>query len=206
VTDRAARRAACAARRVADGIDRSPASTIRYIDHMRPESDAGRLLREARRRAGLSQVDLAARAGVTQSVISAYESGHRQPAVPTLAALIEATGHELVLSLGPEPQGLARLSGPVGRRVRRKRHELVAAAAAHGITGLRVFGSVARGDDRPDSDVDLLADLPPGLGLFGLGRVEAELEGIVSARVDLAPAESLKPQIRKRVEQELVPL
>ena len=181
-------------------------STIRYSGRMRPDSTAGRLLREARQRAGLSQMDLAARAGVTQSVISAYESGHRQPAVPTLAALIEATGHELILSVGPGPQGLARLSGPVGRRVRRNRHKLVAAAAAHGVTGLRVFGSVARGDDRPDSDVDLLADLPPGLSLFGLGRVEAELEVILSARVDLAPAESLKPQIRKRVEQELIPL
>jgi uncharacterized protein len=149
---------------------------------------------------------LAARAGVTQSVISAYESGHRQPAIPTLTALIEATGHELVLTLAPEPQALARLSGPVGRRVRRNRHRLVAAAAAHGITGLRVFGSVARGEDRPDSDVDLLADLPPGLSLFGLGRVEAELEDIVSARVELAPTGGLKPEVRKRVEQELVPL
>jgi uncharacterized protein len=83
---------------------------------------------------------------------------------------------------------------------------LVAAAAAHGITGLRVFGSVARGDDRPDSDLDLVADLPPGLGLFGLGRVEAELEDIVSALVDLAPAESLKPHIREHVAQELIPL
>jgi uncharacterized protein len=173
---------------------------------MRSESTAGRLLREARRRAGLSQTDLAARAGVTQSVISAYESGHRQPAIPTLTALIEATGHELVLSLRQEPQGLARLSGPVGRRVRRNRHKLIAAAAAHGITGLQVFGSVARGDDRPDSDVDLLADLPPGLGLFGLGRLEAELEDILSTRVDLAPAGSLKPQVRERVEHELVPL
>src|SRR5262249_18471630 len=136
----------------------------------------------------------------------AYESGHRQPAVPTLAALIEATGYELVLSLRQEPPGLASLSGPVGRRVRRNRHKLVAAAAAHGITGLHVFGSVARGDDRPDSDVDLLAYLPPGLGLFGLGRVEAELEDILGTRVDLAPAENLKPQVRERIEHDMVPL
>src|SRR5437762_2827861 len=90
---------------------------------------------------------------------------------------------------GVRPTGRPGRSGPVGRRVRRNRHKLVAAAAAHGITRLRVFGSVARGDDRPDSDLDLLADLPPGLSMFGLGRVEAELEDIVSARVDLAPAE-----------------
>ena len=173
---------------------------------MRSESIAGTLLREARQRAGLSQTELAARAGVTQSVISAYESGHRQPAVPTLAALIEATGHELVLNLRQEPRALARLSGPVGRRVRRNRHRLVRAAAAHGITGLHVFGSVARGDDRPDSDVDLLGELPSGLGLFELGRVQAEMEDILGTRVDLAPAGSLKPQVRERVERESVPL
>jgi uncharacterized protein len=45
--------------------------------------------------------------------------------------------------------------------VRRHRRDLIA-AAVHGVRNLRVFGSVARGEDRPDSDVDLLADLPPG--------------------------------------------
>src|SRR6266487_3099776 len=123
-------------------------------------SAAGTVLRDARRRAGLSQVELAARAGVTQSVISAYESGHRQPSVPTLAALIEATGFELATAVRRRPRRLKMLSGPVGQRVRRRRHDLVAAAAAHGVSGLRVFGSVARGEDRPDSDVDLLAELP----------------------------------------------
>jgi predicted nucleotidyltransferase len=94
----------------------------------------------------------------------------------------------------------------VGRRVRRYRRDLVAAAAAHGVQNLRVFGSVARGEDRPDSDVDLLADLPPGLSLFGLGRVEADLEAILGARVDLIPADDLKPGVRARVERDLVAL
>ncbi len=62
---------------------------------MASEATAGALLRQARRGAGMSQVELAARAGVTQSVISAYESGHRQPSLPALAALIEAAGFEL---------------------------------------------------------------------------------------------------------------
>jgi len=94
----------------------------------------------------------------------------------------------------------------VGRQVRRRRHDLVAAAAAHGVRNLRVFGSVARGEDRPDSDVDLLADLPPGLSLFGLGRVEADLEAILGSRVDLIPAADLKPGVRPRVERDLVAL
>jgi uncharacterized protein len=167
---------------------------------------AGALLRKARRQAGLSQVELALRAGVTQSVISAYESGHRQPAVPALAALIDAAGYELVMDLRRQPRLLARLSGPVGRRVRRRRHDLVAAAAAHGVRNLRVFGSVARGEDRTDSDVDLLADLPPSLSLFGLARVEADLEAIIGSRVDLIPAQDLKPGARERVERDLVAL
>jgi uncharacterized protein len=169
-------------------------------------STAGALLRQARRDAGLSQVAMAARAGVTQSVISAYESGHRQPSLPTLAALVEAAGYELVAGVRRQPRRLDRLSGPVGQRVRRHRHDIVAAAAAHRVSGLRVFGSVARGEDRPDSDVDLLADLPPGMSLFGLGRVQADLEAIVGTRVDLVPAEDLKPDVRPRAERDLVTL
>ena len=167
---------------------------------------AGALLRQARRGAGLSQAELAARAGVTQSVISAYESGHRQPSVPTLAALVEAAGCELVTGVRRQPRRLSRLSGPVGQRVRRRRRDVVAAAAAHGVSGLRVFGSVARGEDRPDSDVDLLADLPPGMSLFELGRVQAELEAILGTQVDLVPAGDLKPDVRSRTDRDLVAL
>jgi len=167
---------------------------------------AGAVLREARRRAGLSQVQLAGRAGVTQSVISAYESGHRQPSLPTLAALVEAAGFDLEVNVRQQPGRLVRLTGPVGRQVRQRRRELVAAAAAHGVANLRVFGSVARGQDRPDSDVDLLADLPPGMGLLGLGRVAEALEAIVGAPVDVVPAADLKPDVRQRAERDLVAL
>ena len=171
-----------------------------------PGVTAGSLLRRARLGAGLSQVELAARAGVTQSVISAYESGRREPSLPTLAALIEAADYELTTEIRRQPRRLSRLSGPVGRRLRARRREVVAAAATHGVTNLRVFGSVARGEDRPDSDVDLLADLPAGMSLFGLGRVQADLEAVLGARVDLVPAQDLKPGVRLRAERELVAL
>jgi predicted nucleotidyltransferase/DNA-binding XRE family transcriptional regulator len=167
---------------------------------------AGILLRQARKRAGLSQVDLASRASITQSVISAYESGQRQPSLPALTRLIDAAGFELTLSLRRQPGRLRPLSGPVGRRVRRHRKDLVAAAQAHGVSNLRVFGSVARGEDRADSDVDLLADFPPGLSLLRLSRLEADLEGILGTRVDLIPATDLKPDVRERVEPDLIAL
>jgi len=139
-------------------------------------------------------------------VISAYEAGRREPALATLATLVDATGYELTVGLRRQPRRLRRLSGPVGRRVRRHRRDLVDAAAAHGVSNLRVFGSVARGQDSPESDVDLLADLPPDLGLVGLARVEADLEAIVGVRVDLVPADDLKPEVRSHVEVEVVAL
>lgn len=154
----------------------------------------------------MSQAELAARAGVAQSVISAYEAGRRQPALATLARLIEAAGYDLVVNIRRKPRHLSRLSGPVGSKVRRKRRELVAAAAAHHVTNLRVFGSVARGEDRPDSDLDLLADLPPGMGLLGLGRVQADLEAILGSRVDLVPAGDLKSAVSARAQRDLVAL
>src|SRR5215472_11804586 len=85
---------------------RAAISTIRYSESMSDVLNAGELLRRARHGAGLSQVELARRAGVTQSVISAYEAGHRQPSLRTLAALVEAADHELVTEVRRRPHGL----------------------------------------------------------------------------------------------------
>lgn len=167
---------------------------------------AGALLREARTASGLSQAELAAKAGVTQSVISVYESGHRQPSIPTLAGLIAATGYELHLSVGKPRQGLQRLTGPVGRRLRRRRSKVLELARGHDVRILGVFGSVARGEDRPDSDVDLLVELPAHMGLFAVARVQNELEALLGARVDLIPASGLKAGVRPAVEADLVKL
>ena len=153
--------------------------------------ESGSVLREARRRAGLTQVELASRAGVTQSVVSAYESGSRQPSVPTLERLIAATGFELDLRLH---RRLRR--GPLGRRLSRHRQQVQQMAASHGLTNLRVFGSVVRGLEGPNSDIDLLVDVAPGVGLLELGRCQAELESLLGARIDLVPTSDLKPAVR----------
>lgn len=55
-----------------------------------------------------------------------------------------------------------------------------------------------------NSDVDLLADIPAGMGLLGLGRVAEDLEAAVGARVDLVPAGQLKPAVRRKAERDLV--
>ena len=120
----------------------------------------GALLREARTRANLSQTDVARRAHLTQSVVSSYESGHREPAFGTLERLIAATGHRLEISLTPAPGARPGLPNtPLGRRLRQRRRQVLAAAGKHGASNVRVFGSVARGEDTPESDIDILVDL-----------------------------------------------
>ena len=65
--------------------------------------DTGITLREARRRGGLTQADLAARAGTSQATISAYENGHKQPSVETLVRLLAATGARLSVEHDRQP-------------------------------------------------------------------------------------------------------
>ena len=78
---------------------------------------SGELLLQARRQARLSQTDVAERAHVAQSVISAYEGNRRAPSLATLSRLIEATGHHLVLDIAQDEDTRPGLPDtPLGRR------------------------------------------------------------------------------------------
>ena len=72
----------------------------------------GSLIRAVRRRHGLSQAELARRAGTSQPVISAYEHGHRDPGFETLSRLIEAGGERLRLQAVPSGSDLPPALGP----------------------------------------------------------------------------------------------
>ena len=164
------------------------------------------LLRDARLRAGLTQSELGRRAGVTQSVISAYESGARQPSAPTLQRLVAATGLRLSVAEQGPVSARVRLTGPLGAVVLAQRRHIRQLVARHGASNVRVFGSVARGQDTADSDVDLLVDLAPGTGLLGLGRLEHDLNELLGIRVDLVPADDLNPDVAREVLLEAVAL
>jgi len=69
-----------------------------------------------------------------------------------------------------------------------------------------VFGSVARGTDRPGSDVDLLVDLRPDKTLLELAGLRDELARLLGIRVDVATAEMLKGPVRARALAEALPL
>lgn len=98
------------------------------------------------------------------------------------------------------------LRGPLGRVVASKRAELLDLLHRHGITNVRVFGSVARGDDHPGSDIDLLVDFPPRTSLFTILRLQDELEDLLGAEVDLVADTGLVARIRERVERDVVAL
>jgi predicted nucleotidyltransferase/DNA-binding XRE family transcriptional regulator len=171
-------------------------------------TDVARLLLDARRQAGLSQAELARRAGISQPVVSAYERGRREPSLATARRLVEATGHELRLEVvgpvGPGPRPLP--DTPMGRRLARCRSQIVAAAERGGARNVRVFGSVARGVDTPTSDVDLLVDLDADVGMVRLVALEQELGRLLRREVDVVPARNLKPGVADTALVEAIPL
>jgi predicted nucleotidyltransferase len=74
------------------------------------------------------------------------------------------------------------------------------------VTNVRVFGSTARGTEGPESDIDLLVDVAPDVGLFGLARLEIALSELLGLPVDVVPASSLRDRIAEDVLNEAVPL
>lgn len=87
-----------------------------------------------------------------------------------------------------------------------RRAEILAIAERYGARNVRVFGSVARGDSRPDSDVDILVDLEPGRSLFDLGGLLIDLQSLLGVDVDVVTEKGLRSRIRTEVLREAVPL
>ncbi|QWT24761.1 nucleotidyltransferase domain-containing protein [Subtercola sp. PAMC28395] len=108
----------------------------------------------------------------------------------------------------PEVSRLLRFHGTseLGRRLSANRKKIIDITAAQGLRNVRVFGSVARGTDTAASDVDLLVDIPDGIGLFALSRLENDIAQIIGADVDLIPARSLRNNLAGQVLREAIPL
>jgi len=74
----------------------------------------------------------------------------------------------------------------------------------YGVESLSLFGSVARDEAHPNSDVDLLVEFNRPVGLFGLIALQQHLEELLGCSVDLGTPRSLRPGLRERVLQEAV--
>jgi len=149
------------------------------------------LVRAARERAGLTQGELATRAGTSQPAIARCERGGVVPTLPSLNRLLRACGEELVLSSRPHrPSRLERL-------VLTHRDEILEAAARRGASNVRLYGSVARGEDTKASDVDVLVDLRPGRTLMTLAALSSELSDLLGTDVEVSTEEVLRPEARR---------
>jgi len=95
---------------------------------------------------------------------------------------------------------------PLLDEVIRKRGALHQILARHGASNLRLFGSVARGEEGPESDIDLLVDIGEDRGFDDYLALSAELETLLGRRVDLVTQRSLSPFFRPFIEAEARPL
>lgn len=130
--------------------------------------------------AGLTQTEVCARTGIARPNLSAYEFGRRTPSPETVERIRAAC--------------------------RRRPSEIVAANADeiraivlrhHGVS-VEVFGSAARGDDRWDSDIDLLITLDDEAGILDLVRMQRDLERMLGTEVDLVDRDALDAEHSQR--------
>lgn len=87
-----------------------------------------------------------------------------------------------------------------------KRTEILKIAAQYGASNVRIFGSVARGEEKPDSDIDFLMDIQAGRSLLNRIALMQDLEDLLNRKVDVAKPEILHESIREQILQEATPL
>lgn len=148
----------------------------------------------------MSQRELARAAGVPQSTVATIESGQRQPSVAMLERLLEAAGFHLE----------TRLVNTIrpSRLVERHRNDIVAVFARYPVARVWVFGSVARGDDQPGSDLDLLIELKAGASVVDILGLDDDLSALLGCQVDIVTTTELESNnlLRRGVNRYLRPL
>jgi uncharacterized protein len=95
---------------------------------------------------------------------------------------------------------------PLRELVEAHRDEIKAIVARHHGRSVAIFGSVARGDERPGSDIDFLVELVPGARPFEILSIGAELEEALGVKVDVGTPDSLRERLRDEVLAEAVTL
>ncbi|HEY3959487.1 MAG TPA: helix-turn-helix domain-containing protein [Solirubrobacteraceae bacterium] len=167
------------------------------------------LLRQARLEAGLTQAELAERAGTSQPAVARYERGSVEPSMSTFERLLAVCGRRTIVSTVPASDATRAQSshrGPDTRLLREGRLALLTAAAECGTCDIRLFGSVARSEQHRGSDVDLLVELEPGRTLLDLAAFRRRAGDILGVPVDVATPDMLKEHIRREALAQAQPL
>lgn len=142
-------------------------------------------VRRSREVAGLSQADLSRLTGVAQPNIAAYESGRRPLSANMEQRLLEAIKERPSVIL------------------RKHRGAVLAIAHKHHASNIRVFGSIARGDDRPGSDIDLLMTFSDGASVYDQSELILDLQDLTGVDVDVVSEGGLRAK-HKRILSEAV--
>lgn len=90
--------------------------------------------------------------------------------------------------------------------IKAKRHEIRRIAEQHGASNVRVFGSVVRGEAKPESDIDLLVDVTAEMSLWFPAGLILDLERLLGRRVEVVTERGLHKDLREKVLHEAVPL
>lgn len=90
--------------------------------------------------------------------------------------------------------------------LRSRRDHILQVAAQHGAYNVRVFGSVAREDARPESDIDFLVEMERGRSLLDLIELSQELEALLQRKVDILTDGGLSPHLEQHIHAEAVAL
>lgn len=138
-----------------------------------------------------------ARARLVSAVRRAHASGLSQREIAAHSGRSQAEINRLLRFHG---------AGERARQLRANRGALVRLLRGAGLVNVRVFGSVARGQDHEGSDVDILASPRRPIGLLALARLENEASRAVGLPVDLVLDDSIRPDLRARILEEAVPL
>jgi len=92
------------------------------------------------------------------------------------------------------------------QKIQQRKKEILLIARQHGIVNLRIFGSVARGDETPQSDIDFLVDLEEGRTLFDLGGALVRFQELLGRKVDVVTERGLHWYLREQIMKEARPL
>jgi uncharacterized protein len=88
------------------------------------------------------------------------------------------------------------------QEIQYQKKEILVVARQHGIVNVRIFGSVVRGDDHPQSDIDFLVDLQEGHTLFDLGGASVKLQELLGQKVDIVTERGLHWYLREKIIKE----